>query len=64
MALALGSMYEFLFIISVVLVAVTFLLTLGHLKEKPIIRRIGKIANVIVTVVGFINIFAGDLHFK
>ena len=62
-AIAMGAMYEFLFIISFVLVLVTGVLTWGHYKQNEKIRLIGKAANVVLTVIAFINIFACDFAY-
>ena len=64
LAVALGAMYEFLFIVSIVSIAVTFILTIGYLKNNDKLVKAGKIANVAVTVVAFINLFANDLNFE
>lgn len=63
-AISLGTMYEFLFIMGFLLVAVTFLLTVAHFKKNDKLRKVAKIANVALTVTGFINIFATDLYFN
>ncbi len=62
-AISLGTMFEFLVIIGLVLIANTFLLTVGHLKDKRILRLIGKCLNVGLTIAGFINIFASEMYF-
>jgi hypothetical protein len=62
-AISLGTMYEFLVIISVVLIANSFLLTVAHLQEKRALKLAGKALNIGLTIVGFINIFASDFYF-
>ena len=62
-AISLGTMYEFLFIMGFLLVCVTFLLTIAHFKKNEKLRKIAKMANVTLTVIGFINIFASDFYF-
>ena len=66
-AISLGSMYEFLCIMGFLLIGTTFLLTFAHwkdFKKKVLVRRIGKIMNVSLTIIAFINIFANDLYFS
>ena len=62
MAIALGTMYEFLFIIGCGIVAATFILTLAHMKDSWILRIIGKFLNVGLTITAFVNIFASDIY--
>ena len=62
-AIGIGAMYEFLFICSFCLILVTALLVFAHLKKNQKLILIGKIANVGLTVVAFINIFACDLYY-
>ena len=59
----MGAMYEFLFIIAFVLLLVTGLLTMAYVKDNQKLIVVGKVANVGVTVVCFINIFACDLYY-
>ena len=61
LAIAMGSMFEFLIIIGMFLIATPFLLTLAHIKNNPKLRVLGKCVNVALTVIGFINILADDL---
>ena len=63
-AVALGSMYEFLFIIGLLMLGVSALLVIAHIKNNRVLRLVGKIANVAVTTTAFINIFANDLYFS
>lgn len=63
-AISLGTMYEFLFIFGFVLIGVSFLLTIAHMKDNRKLRIIGKIGNVVLTITGFINIFANDMYFS
>ena len=60
-ALSLGTMYVFCFIISFVSVLVSILLTVAHMKNNRTLRLIGKAANVVLTCATFINIFASDM---
>ena len=60
-AIGMGAMYEFLFIMSFCLVLVTGLLTWAHWKKNEKLVLIGKIANFGLTFIAFINIFACDL---
>lgn len=62
MAISLGTMFEFLFIIGVGIVATTFLLTVAHFKNNWIMRLIGKFMNIAFTITAFINIFASDIY--
>ncbi len=62
-AVGMGAMYEFLFIVSFVMLLITALLTIAYLKKNDKLILIGKVANVAVTVVCFINIFACDLYY-
>ena len=62
-AVGMGAMYEFLFIVSFVLILVTALLTMAYVKDNQKLIVVGKVANVAVTVVCFINIFACDLYY-
>ncbi len=62
-AIGMGAMYEFLFICSFCLILVTALLTFAHLKKNQKLILIGKIANVGLTFIAFINIFACDLFY-
>lgn len=57
-AIAMGAMFEFLFICSFCLVGVTALLTYANYKQNDKLRLVGKIANASLTIVAFINIFA------
>ena len=63
-AIGMGAMYEFLFIVSFVLLLVTALLTYANVKKNDKLILFGKIANVAVTFVCFINIFACDLYYN
>ncbi len=63
-AIGMGAMYEFLFIVSFVLLLVTGLLTYAYVKKNDKLIIVGKIANVAVTFVCFINIFACDLYYN
>ena len=63
-AISLGAMYEFLFIFGFVLIGFSFLLTIAHLKNNRKLRIFGKVGNVILTIVGFVNIFISDLNFS
>ena len=63
-AIGMGAMYEFLFIVSFVLLLVTGLLTYAYMKKNDKLIIVGKIANVAVTFVCFINIFACDLYYN
>ena len=63
-AIVMGAMYEFLFIVSFVLLLVTALLTFAYVKKNEKLIVVGKIANVAVTFVCFINIFACDLYYN
>jgi hypothetical protein len=63
LAVAMGAMYEFLFIVSVALFAITGFLTWAHYKQNERLRLIGKVANVGITIIAFINIFACDLTY-
>ena len=63
-AISLGSMYIFLAIIGFVLCGVIVLLTIAHLKDNRKLRLAGKIANVALTIIAFINIFADNLYFN
>ena len=60
-AVSLGTMFEFLFVISVFLVATTFVLTIAHIRESWLLRIIGKFLNVGFTITAFVNIFASDI---
>jgi hypothetical protein len=61
-AISLRAMYEFLIIFGVIEIIITFILTVGHLKQdKPILLKIGKGLNVVMTFICFMNIFATDL---
>ena len=62
-AIAMGAMYEFLFIMALCLVLVSGLLTFAYLKNNEKLRLIGKLANVGLTVIAFINIFACDFYY-
>ena len=55
--LSLGTMFEFLFIIGFLLVLVTFVIVLGHLKENDKIKLVGKVLNVVITFAAFSNHF-------
>jgi len=57
-AIAMGAMFEFLFICSFCLVLVTALLTWAHYKQNEKLRLVGKVANATLTIIAFINIFA------
>ena len=63
-AVGMGAMYEFLFIVSFVMFLVLALLTVAYVKKNDKLILIGKVANVAVTVVCFINIFACDLYYN
>ena len=56
----LGSMKEFLFIVSIVAIVTHVLLTIAHFKNIAILLKIGKFMNVGVTVMAFFNMFAND----
>ena len=58
----MGTMFEFLVIFSMILIACPFLLTVAHIKNNDKLRKLGKIVNVALTVIGFINIFADDMR--
>ena len=64
-AIAIGAMYEFLFIAAFCLLLVTGLLTYAHMKqdEDSRLKLIGKVANVSLTIVAFIDIFACQLYY-
>ena len=62
-AIGMGAMYEFLFICSFCLILVTGLLVFAHLKKNQKLILIGKVANVALTFIAFINIFACDLYY-
>lgn len=62
-AIGMGAMYEFLFIVAFLLLLVTGLLTIAYVKKNQKLVVVGKVANVAVTVVCFINIFACDLYY-
>eukprot|EP00347_Sterkiella_histriomuscorum_P003498 403364069 len=64
MAISLGTMYEFLFIFGFVLIGFSFLLTIAHIKNNRKLRIVGKIGNVALTIIAFINIFANDMYFS
>jgi hypothetical protein len=57
-AIAMGAMFEFLFICSFCLILVTALLTWAHYKQNEKLRLVGKVANATLTIIAFINIFA------
>ena len=63
-AIAMGAMYEFLFIVAFVLTLLTGVLTYAHYKNNEKLRLVAKVANVSLTVVAFINIFACDLYYS
>lgn len=63
-AIAMGAMYEFLFIVSFCLMLLTAVLTYAHLTNHEKLKLIGKIANVGLTIVAFINIFSCDLYYN
>ena len=63
-AIAMGAMYEFLFIVAFLLMLLTAVLTYAHLNNHDKLKLIGKIANVGLTIVAFINIFACDLYYN
>ena len=63
-AIAMGAMYEFLFIVSFCLILNTGVLVYAHLKDNEKLRFIGKVGNVGLTVVAFINIFSCDLYYN
>ena len=50
-AVGMGAMYEFLFIVSFVLILVTALLTMAYVKDNQKLIVVGKVANVAVTVI-------------
>eukprot|EP00350_Pseudokeronopsis_sp_OXSARD2_P010839 CAMPEP_0170545358 /NCGR_PEP_ID=MMETSP0211-20121228/3777_1 /TAXON_ID=311385 /ORGANISM="Pseudokeronopsis sp., Strain OXSARD2" /LENGTH=56 /DNA_ID=CAMNT_0010849237 /DNA_START=238 /DNA_END=408 /DNA_ORIENTATION=- len=54
-------MYEFLVIVAIFAIVTTVLLTVAHWKEIGVLKKVGKIMNVLVTSIAFINIFANDL---
>ncbi len=62
-AVAMGAMFEFLFIAGFCLLAVTLLLTYALYKNHEKLRLLGKVGNVSLTIVAFINIFACDLYY-
>ena len=62
-AVAMGAMYEFLFIVAFLLVAVTCFLTYAHHTQNEKLLIVGKAANVTLTIVAFINIFSCDLYY-
>ena len=64
MAISLGTMYEFLCIFGIILIGDSILLTVAHLKDNRKLRIIGKIANVSLTIIGFLNIFINDMYFS
>ena len=68
--IALGTMFEFLFIIGVLEVLTTLILTFAHYKDggdeksmkmSRILKLVGKIMNVVLTGAAFINIFSSDI---
>ena len=61
LAIAMGTMFEFLVIFGTILIGVPFLLTFAHIRNNDKLRKVGKIANVVLTIIGFINILADDL---
>ena len=63
-AVAMGAMYEFLFIITFCLTLLTGVLTFAHFKNNEKLRLVAKVGNVSLTVVAFINIFACDLYYN
>ena len=63
-AIALGTMYEFLFVFGFFHIGVSFLLAVAHMKENRKLKIIGKLANVFFTVAAFINIFSNDMYFE
>lgn len=62
-AIAMGAMYEFLFICSFLLIIVSGALVLAHFKKQEKLKLIAKTANVALTVIAFINIFACDFYY-
>ncbi|CDW79325.1 UNKNOWN [Stylonychia lemnae] len=64
MAISLGTMYEFLCIFGIVLIGISVLLTIAHLKDHRKLKLIAKIANFSLTVIGFLNIFINDMYFS
>ena len=63
-AIAMGAMFEFLFIVAFVLTLLTGVLTYAHYKNNEKLRLVAKVANVSLTIVAFINIFACDLYYS
>ncbi len=63
-AIALGTMYEFLFIVGFALFGVSALLTLAYVRDHRVLKIVGKAANVGLTIIGFINIFSSDMYFN
>ncbi len=63
-AIAMGAMYEFLFIIAFCLTLLTGVLTFAHFKNNEKLRLVAKVGNVTLTIVAFINIFACDLYYN
>ena len=63
-AIAMGAMFEFLFIVAFVLTLLTGVLVYAHYKNNEKLRLVAKVANVSLTVVAFINIFACDLYYS
>ena len=64
LAVAMGTMFEILVIFSILMIACTFLLTFAHLRNNDKLRKIGKLVNVVLTIIGFINIMADDMTHK
>ena len=62
-AISMGAMYEFLFIVAFCLMLVSGVLTWAHYKKNEKLRLIGKVANVGLTIVAFINIFSCDFYY-
>lgn len=55
-AISLSSMYLFLFIIQLGAIANTFLLTHAYQKNNRQLRKIGRLINVVITSLAFLNI--------
>ena len=58
LAITLGAFFEIALLIGLGLIAITFVITVGHVKRNAMLTFVGKAANVGLTVLMFLDIIA------